>query len=109
MSRGKEATFWHMISEGSEEAKRTPDLRRCERIQWPKPIIEHESDPSVKYWIAVKRKESRIHIWLEQEAYVVVLTERKGFLLPWTAFLVTRGHTERKLRKEYEKYWATKS
>lgn len=98
-----------MISEGREEADRTPDLRRCERIQWPKPVIEHESDPQVKYWVSVKRRENRIHIWLEDEAYVVVLTERKGFLLPWTAYLVTRRHTEQKLRKEYKKYWGRRS
>lgn len=33
LSQGKEATFWHMISEGTTEEKRTPDFRRCERIR----------------------------------------------------------------------------
>jgi len=106
LTQGKEATFWHMISEGKEEENRIPDLRRCERIRWPRPIITHESDPKVKYWISVKRNENRIHIWLEEEDYVVVLADRKGFLLPWTAFLITRGHTREKLRKEYRAYWA---
>src|SRR5690625_5054274 len=41
---GKPATFWHMISEGSVEAERTPDLRRCERIAWPRPVIENSTD-----------------------------------------------------------------
>ncbi len=31
---GKEAGFWHCVSEGREEDARTPDLRRCERIRW---------------------------------------------------------------------------
>jgi hypothetical protein len=105
ITKGKEATFWHMISEGREETDRIPDLRRCERIRWPRPIIEHESDPNVKYWIAVKRNENRIHIWLEAENYIVVLAKRKDFILPWTAFLVTRPHHRKKLRKEYEEYW----
>ncbi len=105
LTNGKEATFWHMISEGQEEDTRIPDFRRCERIRWPKPVIEHENDPKVKYWVSVKRKENRIHIWLEEEDYVVVLAARKGFLLPWTAFLVTKQHTIQKLRKEYERYW----
>ena len=35
----KEATFWHFTSEGEVEAERTPDFRRCERIRWPKPLI----------------------------------------------------------------------
>lgn len=112
LSCGKEATFWHMISEGSEEENRIPDLRRCERIRWPRPVIEHENDPKVKYWVSVKGKkgkEDRIHIWLEEEDYVVVLADRRGFLLPWTAFLVTRQHTKEKLRKEYETYWKNRS
>lgn len=104
-TNGKEATFWHMISEGKEEENRTPDFRRCERIRWPKPVIEHESDPKVKYWVSVKRNENRIHLWLEEEDYVVVLADRRGFLLPWTAFFVSWQHTRDKLRKEYEAYW----
>jgi len=109
LALGKEATFWHMISEGREEESRIPDLRRCERIRWPRPIIEHESDPKVKYWVSVKRREDRIHIWLEEEDYVVVLADRGDYLLPWTAFLVTRQHTRQKLRKEFDLYWKNRS
>jgi len=105
LSHGKEATFWHMIQEGTVEEERTPDLRRCERIRWPKPIIEHDEDPKVKYWVSVKNKEDRIHIWLEEENYLVVLADRNGYLLPWTAFLVTREHTRKKLMRECEVYW----
>ena len=101
---GKEATFWHMTSEGSDESNRIPDLRRCERIRWPKPVIEHADDRKIKCWVSVKRNENRIHIWLEELDYVVVLADRKGYILPWTAFLVTREHTRAKLRKEYEAY-----
>ena len=109
LTMGKEATFWHLTSEGLEEENRIPDFRRCERIRWPRPVIEHSEDSRVKYWVSVKRNEDRIHIWLEEEDYVVVLADRKGFLLPWTAFLVTREHTRRKLAREYEDYWKTKA
>ncbi|MHA8774659.1 hypothetical protein ACYA94_16530, partial [Klebsiella pneumoniae] len=37
---GKSATFWHMVSTGDQEEERIPDIRRCERIAWPKPIID---------------------------------------------------------------------
>jgi hypothetical protein len=102
---GKEATFWHMTSTGKVEADRIPDLRRCERIRWPKPLIENSQDPAVKYWVSMKGHEDRIHIWLENEDYVVILADRGEYLLPWTAFLVTWEHTRRRLRKEYENYW----
>jgi hypothetical protein len=60
--QGKEATFWHMTSEGSTEDERTPDFRRCERIRWPAPIIEHSLAPELKVWAEPKGKNQRIHI-----------------------------------------------
>jgi len=102
---GKEATFWHMISEGKVEEERIPDLRRCERIRWPRPVIENSDDPKVKYWVSIKRYENRIHILLEEEDYLVVLADRKGYLLPWTGFLVKRKHICKKLLKEHKRYW----
>jgi len=109
VSEGKEATFWHMTSEGKVESERTPDLRRCEKIRWPRPMIEHADEYGLKVWSSIKRNETRIHIWLESEDYLVVLADRKGYLLPWTAFLVTRDHTKQKLRKEYEAYQKTQA
>jgi hypothetical protein len=93
---GKEATFWHMISEGCDEATRQPDLRRCERIRWPRAIIENSNDPAVKVWETTRRNERRVCLWLEEEEYLVVLAERQSYLLPWTAYMVTRSH--RKLK-----------
>ena len=104
VSQGKEATFWHLTSGGQDEATRTPDLRRCERIRWPRPIIEQADAKGLKVWVSIRNKEDRIHIWLEAEDYVVVLAKRKDYLLPWTAFLVTYDHTRRRLRKEFEEY-----
>lgn len=104
VSEGKEATFWHMTSEGKDEASRTPDLRRCERIRWPRPIIEEADAKGLKVWVSIRNNENRINIWLEGEDYVVVLAQRKDYLLPWTAFLVTFNHTRRRLQKEFESY-----
>lgn len=104
MIRGKEATFWHMISEGSVEEERLPDFRRCERIRWPRPVIEHEAHPAVKLWKNKRGAETRIVIWLEAENYLVILSERKGYILPWTAYLVEQGHQKRKLQREFENY-----
>ena len=100
--KGKEATFWHFISEGSIEDERTPDLRRCERIRWPKPIIENAEGSNIKVWENRRRNEKRILLWLEEQEYLVILTERKGYILPWTAYMVTENHRKKKLRKEYE-------
>lgn len=107
--QGKEATFWHIISEGRIEEDRTPDFRRCERIRWPRPIIENSSDIVLKVWKNRRNYDTRILIWFESEEYLVVLTERKGYLLLWTAFMVTQEHRKRKLKKEFEAYQKAKA
>lgn len=101
LSDGKEATFWHFTSEGSVEAQRTPDLRRCERIGWPRPIIERADDPAVKVWENERKGERRACLWLEKEDYLVVLAVRTGYVLPWTAYMVVQEHQKRKLREAF--------
>jgi hypothetical protein len=100
----KEATFWHMTQEGGIEDDRTPDLRRCERIRWPKPIIEGVGGDEVKVWWNQRKSEKRICLWCEKENYLVVLADRGDYILPWTAYLVNQPHRKRKLQKEYEAY-----
>ena len=110
LTDGREATFWHMASEGEKEDERIPELRRCERIGWPRPTIEHEADPEIKVWEEHRRgNEYRVHIWLEADDYVVVLARRRAgqpdeYVLPWTAFVVESGHYRRGLQKRFEKY-----
>lgn len=100
---GKSATFWHMISEGKQEEERLPDIPRCERIRWPRPIIENVRDSALKVWAEKRNGSKRIHIWFEQEGYLVVLDDRRDFILPWTAFYIEREHQRRKYNKRFER------
>ena len=109
ITNGKEATFWHFIQKGKVEEDRVPDFRRCERIRWPRPVIEHDSDDSVKIWWNRRGRERRICLWVESEEYLVVLTDRSTYVLPWTAYLVVRSHQKKKLQREYEEYWNGRS
>lgn len=109
LSLGREATFWHMTSEGMNEEDRTPDLERCARIRWPRAIIEHESDPLVKVWENNRKGETRINLWFEEQEYLVILAVRKDYLLPWTAYPVTRSHSKVKLLKEFAEYERTQA
>lgn len=102
MRDGKEATFWHFISEGEDEQARAPDELRCERIRWPRPIIEHVPCSELRCWRAKRSGEWRIVIAFDDFSYVVVLAERAGYFLPWTAYLVERNHRRRKLQREWE-------
>ncbi|MHA1395676.1 MAG: hypothetical protein ACTSRZ_19410 [Promethearchaeota archaeon] len=101
--QGKDATFWHLIQEENNNS-RIPNIQRCERIRWPKPIIENCDVPEIKIWENKRRGEKRICIWLEERNYLVVLAKRRNYILFWTAYPVDREHTKRKLTKEYKRY-----
>lgn len=104
MEQGKEAVFWHLVSEGEIEADRLPDLRRCERIRWVRPIIEHAATDSVKVWENTRKGEIRICLWCEEAEFLVILAKRSTYYLLWTAYPIVEEHRKRKLRKEYEAY-----
>lgn len=102
IEQGKEATFWHLISEGKAEEERLPDLRRCERIRWPRPIVEHPDEPTVRLWHNRRKGRTRICIWLVEMEYVVVLEDHGSYVLLLTAYPATWPHTKRRLQREYE-------
>jgi hypothetical protein len=99
--QGKEATFWHIISEGDKEAERIPDLRRCERIRWPRCMIDSCATTRVRLWKQERRGETRIAIATPGFEYLVILADRGTYVLLWTAFAVDRAHQRRKYEREY--------
>jgi hypothetical protein len=102
---GKELTFWHIVSEGPEERTRTPDLRRCERISWPRALIEAMDAGSehVRWWRTTRGRDRRLVIALEDFSYVVVLSERPTYFVLITAYAAEREHERVRLRRQYEK------
>jgi hypothetical protein len=98
---GKEATFWHLITEGPEEAKRVPAMDRCARVQWPRAMIAAATTERVLCWGYQRNSDYRIGIALPDFSYVVVLADRKEYLLPWTAFIV-REKRRARYKAEYE-------
>lgn len=102
--RGKEATFWHIISEGDVENERLPDLRRCERIRWPRSIIDNVHSGHIKRWKNTRKGDERIVLALEDFSYVVILSDRGEYVLLWTAYCVEHEHSRRNLWKEYKAY-----
>lgn len=101
---GKEYTFYHFTHNGDIENEREPDLRRMERIGYPKPIIDWSEHEDLKVWRNKRGSKERILLFHEKERYLVVLEDRGTFILPWTAYIVNENHQVRKLMKEYEAY-----
>jgi hypothetical protein len=106
---GIHRTFYHITHEGADESNRTPDFRRMERIRFPKFFIENNNLDGFLVWKNQRGKDTRVLILSEEQDYLVVLTERKDYYLFWTAFLLDKPHSKRKLIKEYEEYIKTKT
>ena len=106
--QGKEATFWHMTSEGKDEENRIPDIRRLERIKWPAEMINHSEHPYLKVWKNTRGTKTNILIFHESESYLVILREGNGYLLPWTAYIISYEWRKKKLLKEYADYIKSK-
>ncbi len=109
---GKEEAFFHTTCKdyvGGGE--RVPDLRRCERIRWIRAFIEnYDCDPTkcegcegVKAWEEKDKGKTRVHLFLEEEKYVVVLEKRKGYYLLITAFYLDYDNAIKKQLTHYER------
>jgi hypothetical protein len=103
-TEGKEATFWHFISEGCREEDRLPDMRRCERIGWPRAIMDNCDDDCLQIWNEEVNGEQRVHIWCESAEYLTVVADRNGYVLPWTAYPISRPHQKAKIIKRWRKH-----
>ena len=101
---GKECTYYHFTHSGNVETERTPDLRRMERIGFPKPMINFSDDSNLKVWQNRRGTRERILILHETERYLVVLEDRKNYILPWTAYLIEDDSRLRKLLVEFQDY-----
>ena len=103
-SDNKEATFYHMTHEGKDEQNREPDIRRMERIKWPKYLMAHFQNVHLKVWRNKRGTNENILIFHEEEGYLLVLADRGTYILPWTAYTVFEDHRKLKLIKEYRAY-----
>lgn len=106
---GMHRTFYHITHEGEDEANRQPDIRRMERIRFPKFVIQNKQHNEILIWKNKRGKDERIVLFNEQESYVLILTNRGKYFLFITAYLVEKEHRKRKLIKEYEAYIKTKT
>jgi hypothetical protein len=93
MEDGKEKIFWHLTSRDNKHEKiprrkkkflqanleyseyeRFPDLRRCERLPWIKPLIEHPIKPKVLAWDYEEGDNTiKTYIWIRDCDFVVIM------------------------------------
>ncbi len=97
----REYTYWHMVTDGAEELKRTPDIARMLRMPWARPLLANHSHQTVKRWWNVRAGLRHICLWHPPVNYVVVIKERHEGL-----FLITTYCPIPKRSLEFHKEWA---
>lgn len=103
---GKEAVFWHITCRDDPRTKnRELDIRRCERIPWPRPMIEHPADSAISVWKNKRKRDTRVLIWLGNLDYLVVMAERRRSMILVTAYCTDIKSQRQKLVKEREDYY----
>jgi len=103
-SDGLEDRFWHLATEGQDEATRTPDPRRCERMAWPRALIEALASlhREVRAWDQDRPRQKTLLIGLDDFSYVVVLAAKNTHYLLITAFCVEHARRRDTYRREWE-------
>jgi len=120
---GKEKIFWHLTTRFVKKIRiprrkkkfyhesqmyidegRYPDLRRCERLPWVRPMIEKAADPKVLAWDYEEGNLTiKTYVWLRDDDFVVILkkySNNKRRLI--TSFYVNKSYK----RKDFERKYA---
>ena len=98
---GKDRGFWHICGDDKDDDG-VPELKRYERIRWPRAIIDHNDDEFVLVWLSDRNKASRkrLYLWFHKE-YMVVLEPHENYILLITAYCTDNTHGCKKLFDDY--------
>jgi hypothetical protein len=100
--KGKERTFWHLISTGESDLDREIDLDRCRHLNWIRPIIENSADSRVLKWTVIQRRTERTKLWLREAGFLIILDRGRNSYRIVTGYPITSTKTKMKLVREYE-------
>ena len=119
---GKEKVFWHLTTRSGErkkiprrkrkfypegqtdtETERLPDLRRCERLPWVKPLIEHPSASEVLAWDYEEGDQTiKTYIWIKDYDFVVIMkrypNEKRRLI---TSFYIDETYKREDFKRKY--------
>ncbi len=101
-------TFHHIITKENQNNDniREFNIARAERIKFPKLYIDdHQTSLSnYKIWSRTKNNETKYYISDNNYDYLVILSQRKNYIMLLSAFPIETNHYKYKLKKEYEQY-----
>lgn len=106
MEDGRETIFWHLTHRDDHQLNaRLPDIPRCARLCWIRPVIENVADPLVLFWDYTESdKSTRTYLWLKAHDYVIVLKKMpNGSRRLMTAHCIDFNSKRRTLDSKYKK------
>jgi len=104
---GKPDSFWHVISgDINNGSSNGPEVPRCERIKWIRPIIENHLHEQVLIWEEPEKRgaKTRTLFWLKDHDYLVIIANRTEYSILWTAYHIEYPHKRRKLQIRHDEY-----
>ncbi|HBY21611.1 MAG: hypothetical protein A2Y24_07540 [Clostridiales bacterium GWE2_32_10] len=113
---GREEAFYHIICKDLlKNRDRTPDIARCERIEWPRKIIDNCKCDNNCIWCSkikiykkiFKNNNYRYHILFEEYSYIVIVEERKEYMLFITGYVIDEDNEMDKKLKDFGNYKIT--
>lgn len=103
---GKEELFWHLTSrKDPEDGIRYPDLRRCERLTWTRPMIDRCPDVAMLNWDHEEGNGvMKTYVWLAGHDFVVIMKKYKDESRRLiTSYYLDNPHQRRKMMRKYER------
>lgn len=87
-----EVVFLHIITrEDKAQGIRIPEIPRCERVPWIRPMIDDYSAVGIESWRYLEGSgKIRWYLWAKQEDYMVILEEGRNCYFFVTSFCVDR-------------------
>jgi hypothetical protein len=102
----KKEKFEHLVTEEKYKGVREYSIERCERIKWPRFIIENCNELNIKYWKEKRKKQrERVCLCYGEWEYLVILEKTKGeYLIIITAYPLKYKSKIEDCKKQYMGY-----
>lgn len=101
---GKHERFWHVITDPHNPSINAIKYARAERIPWIRAILENHLRTEVLVYERIKNKKNRLHLFIPEHNYIVVIQEGRTSYYFITAFYIDYTYKLKEYEREYSKY-----
>lgn len=103
---GREVLFWHLTARKDRlTGQRLPDMQRCKRLPWLRPLLLNADDPRVLDWDHLEGDGTlKTYVWLKDHDYLAIMKkypDSSRRLI--TAYWIEHENEKRKLLKKYQR------